>query len=205
MRAFKDVPIPERMQGLERDKRGYPIPYVVMIDKTGMPHFVINAHEKTDECMRDARCHVCGQTLEPIFALVGGPRSAFHSQGAFFDGPMHLECATYALQVCPYLAVQSYTTRNTDAHEKRLKKNDPKVGVLVNPSVLLTKPALFVMVVADGCKVNVVPKGKKQPPGAYYFPDRPYVRTEFWKDGVQLDHAEGRKLSAAIMRGEEVQ
>lgn len=204
MRSFKDVPIPERMQHLPRDPRGYPIPHVVVVDRTGVAHFVINDHLKSDACMRNALCHICGQKLDEQIVFVGGPRSAFHSQGAFYDGPMHHQCATYALQVCPYLAMPSYTSRNTDVHEKRLKKTEPKIGVMVNPSVSAEKPVLFVMVVADGCRVQVVPKGKKQARGAYYFPDRPYARTEFWRDGAMIDHTEGRSIAAAIMRGEEV-
>jgi hypothetical protein len=47
--------------------------------------------------------------------FVGGSRCFLHQHGAFLDPPLHLDCAEYALRVCPFLAARSYSKRIDDA------------------------------------------------------------------------------------------
>jgi hypothetical protein len=200
MSGFKDVPIPPRMQHLPLDPRGYPIPHVVMISKDGSANFIINDSKAVQRCAAEHLCHVCGGPLEAPLCFVGGPRSAFHSLGAFFDGPMHRECATYALQVCPYLALPSYgrNQRTSEKHVERAQAKDKKLRVVIDPNVMTPKPQLFVLVMASRCDALVQGSGKKVL--IHYRPHKPYIGCEFWRDGKMLDHAEGRSLSAAVMR-----
>src|SRR4051794_25051986 len=109
MTHAKDIPIPERMKNLRfDDRRGIPIPYVVLIDKTGAPQYKINDEEKNVQCFEKKLCHICGQKLNGEFWFIGGQLSAFHPRGAFVDGAVHKECGLYALQVCPYMVFSNY-------------------------------------------------------------------------------------------------
>lgn len=101
-------PIPARIARLDRDKRGYPVPVIVARDRRGAPHFAVNDVEAMAQLEKEDGCSVCGMKLTRGRWLVGGCLSAFAAGGWFADGPLHYECATYALKVCPYLAAPSF-------------------------------------------------------------------------------------------------
>lgn len=105
---FLAVPIPARMAHLEKDRRGYPIPAMVQRDAEGRPHFQINDEAKRQHLIGEDRCPICAGKLFRGRWFVGGPLSAFSNHGNYIDSPMHAECATYALRVCPYLAAPHY-------------------------------------------------------------------------------------------------
>lgn len=105
------TPLPRRMRTLERDRRGYPIPFVVVRDKTGEPQFTINDHEKVLACVNKKLCALCGKRCDDGFWFVGGSRCFTHSHGAFLDPPSHQDCAEFALRFCPFLAAPSYGRR----------------------------------------------------------------------------------------------
>ena len=44
------IAVPERMKHLDRDHRGYPIPYIVFRDSDNKPHFTINDDTKVCRC-----------------------------------------------------------------------------------------------------------------------------------------------------------
>jgi hypothetical protein len=124
-RRLADIPLPKLMRTLSRDDRGYPVPWIVLRDKTGRPQFTINDVLKVEECSRKGLCSICGKrinlhrlwpgtvNIEAWFA--GGSRCFLHPQGAFLDPPAHYECLEYALKVCPFLAARSYSKRLDDA------------------------------------------------------------------------------------------
>jgi hypothetical protein len=103
--------LPKLMRTLPRDARGYPIPFLVMVDKTGLPQFTINDDRKATACRTKRLCAICGKRFTDGMWFVGGARSFLHEHGAFVDPPMHLECAEYALRVCPFLAASKYLRR----------------------------------------------------------------------------------------------
>ena len=108
-----DVPIPERMQHLDRDGRGYVIPWTVFRDSKGKAHFTINDENRRQTVIGRDCCPICAAKLLRGRWFVGGPGSAFHERGAYIDPPMHRECVVYALKVCPYLAFMSATMSRT--------------------------------------------------------------------------------------------
>lgn len=57
------ITIPERMRGLDKDHRGYPIPFIVYRDDDNKPHFTINDTRKVDYCKTRNVCAVCGTQL----------------------------------------------------------------------------------------------------------------------------------------------
>lgn len=121
MKAWRDlsqVPMPDSIAALPRDERGYPIPFNVVVDANGKPDFRIIDENKAATAMLTGRCALCGGDLIGNAAFVGGPRSI--NAHLFADGPMHPECAEYAVQVCPMIAAPkfSYTEKTApDGYE----------------------------------------------------------------------------------------
>lgn len=123
-----ETPIPKSMRTLERDARGYPIPFIVMRDKSGKPQFTINDFRMVEKCRSKRLCAICGKRLDGKYWFVGGSRCFIHEHGAFVDPPLHEECARYALRVCPFLAAPSYAKRIDD---RLLKAKDRPDGVAI--------------------------------------------------------------------------
>lgn len=188
-RLRQRVAIPERMRHLKVDPRGYAVPFGVMHDANGVPHFAVNDEQERQRSIRDDLCSICGKKLFRGRWFVGGARSAFDPHGAYIDMPMHDECAHYALQVCPYLAAPRYSG------EIGPKKWDaaPKTGTFINvdPTMIPGRPPLFVAVMAIGQRM--VDGSAVQ---NYVVPTRPYRRIEFWQHGVELPPSDGYALAA---------
>ena len=103
--------MPPRIAALERDHRGYPIPWNVLRGDDGTPLFTINDDRKTARALRERICPICGVRLGRWLWFVGGPLSAFDPNGWYLNLPAHVDCVEYALTTCPYLAAQQYLKR----------------------------------------------------------------------------------------------
>jgi hypothetical protein len=186
-RNWKDVPIPSLMQKLPKDARGYPIPFVVLYDNEGRPHFTVNDEMKVQECLARKLCAICGSKLEnKRYWMAGGPLSAFHPQGRYFDTPVHRQCGEYAMQVCPYLAVPSYNKR---IEGKTLDPSKTNVVVTLDPTVMPDRPPLFVMGCTDKITLDFGGNGVR-----HVIPRRPWKTVQFWQGGVRLDPEEAMPL-----------
>jgi hypothetical protein len=177
--------LPTRMRGLQLDARGYPIPFIVLRDRDGKPHFTINDAATIAKLIRHDLCGICGQRLLRGRWFVGGPLSAFHAAGAYNDPPMHHECATFALRVCPYLALRRYSGQI----EGRTLK-DPTPRILIDKTVLPDRPVLFVCAMSIGHQVIS---------GQRFIPNRPWREVEYWQDGHRIETAEAGPLVAAAL------
>jgi hypothetical protein len=195
---IENTPLPVWMADLKRDPRGYPIPYIALVDKTGVAHFTINHEPKRQEVISKDLCGICGKKLLRWRALVGGPVSAFMEDGAYIDPAMHIECCQYALKVCPYLALPSFTK---EIGAKKLKaENMPgdTPAVLVDNTMMKDKPTFFVLVVHTRCeKVFYDPATKTVV--QYLKPKKPYVRAEYWHNGIQLEEQDGLETAKAAL------
>jgi hypothetical protein len=180
------------MRMLPRDKRGYPVPYMVLWDNAGRPHFTVNDEEKRRHCLAKDLCAICGSKLFRGRWFVGGPLSAFHEGGQYLDPPLHHECMQYAMQVCPFLAAPSFT-RMMDTLTVKAENLDADVTALIDPTVIPDKPEVFVAVMARGQSYRDT--------GAqiYIRPVRPYIRVEFWRNGVELDAGEGAAIAKEVL------
>jgi hypothetical protein len=183
---WRDVPLPERMQKLDTDRRGLPIPFLVLRASDGTPNFTVNDGRKHIQCLREDRCAICGQKLLRGRWFVGGPLSAFHPMGCYIDTPLHKECMEYALQVCPYLAAPKYSGRLDDTTIDYDKL--PGDVILVDPTMLPDRPQVFVAVMAVRQKLIT------KPGQCYVKPLQPYLNVQYWRHGQQLDPMEGRKF-----------
>ena len=205
MADWKAVPIPKRMRGLTKDRRGYPIPFTVMRDSDGRPHFTVNDAERQIKAAKERRCAICGNHLGQICWVVGGPLAAFHEMGAYVDLALHDECKTYALKVCPYLAMPNYLGRIDDKTVDKSKLIDPgmiSMNLLVTPE----RPALFVAVASHSYELidqETLKHGKAeltiQRVAPLIKPVRPYASIEYWLAGEQLPEERGQMLSAIAL------
>jgi hypothetical protein len=181
--------MPPRIQALEKDHRGFPIPWNVLRGKENKPIFTANDDRKHILALKEDRCAICGQPNEKVRWFVGGPKSAFHPNGWYFDLPGHEECIEFALKVCPYLAAKNYANR-IDIKDN---KNLPDGQVLfVDYTQDPNRPTVFVMVGCTRVEVSI------RPPAIYVRPaDRTEVR--YWRKGERVESVEGEILVAQAL------
>jgi hypothetical protein len=151
---WRTVPLPQRMRGLPRDHRGYPIFYAVMPDPRPLEGATVDFRVLNERhhilCGKNRLCAVCGQRLGSQAWFIGGPMCI--QNRIFGDAPMHLECARYALQVCPMLTIATkiYSDRPVD----------PEVGNRDDPDALRTKPQRIVLALPREYRMIENPRGK---------------------------------------------
>lgn len=181
------ITIPERMRGLDKDHRGYPIPFIVYRDDDNKPHFTINDTRKVDYCKTRNVCAVCGTQLFRARWFFGGPMSALHDNGAYIDPPMHFECMTFAASTCPYISSQKYMKRIDGATLDPNKATG--VLMLTDPTMDPNRPKIFVAVMAVG---------QKYTDHGYIVPNRPYRKMQFWRDGKMIQSFEQATIEKAF-------
>lgn len=181
--------MPARIAALPRDRRGLPIPAIVMRDGVGDPHFTMNDLPTALRLAREGRCSICGERLGALKCFIGGPASAFHQAGRYFDGPVHLDCGRFALHACPYLALAGSYARRVDVEKLAQRVAVPEGRVLISqdPTVHAPQPAVFVM---GSCK-------RFRMDGPHYVPDRPWAEVRFFRAGREISRAEARTLAEA--------
>lgn len=184
---MKLAPIPPRMRHLPRDPRGYPIPVIVMRDDRGRAHFTMNDRLVAETLARTNCCGICGQPLGGSLWFIGGPASAFHPQGGYYDNPVHMQCGRFALQACPYLS-RRMLRRIEKGATLRPNSFDGKVVIADDPTVHPDQPAVFVFACTDQTTRDAV---------GHFIPRRPWQRLEFWRDGQRIDAAAARAQVAA--------
>lgn len=179
--------MPKGMRTLERDPRGYPIPFIVLRDKLQRPIFTVNDTLKVRECERKGLCGVCGKLLlraegsiRPSHRemwFVGGTRAFIHQHGAFIDPPVHYQCGAYAMKVCPFLATRAW---NKSIAANQLKENnhlpDNMTYVDVGHAGPM-HPEFFALGMATQCV--------RTPENNYWIPSFHYI--EFWRNGEQVN------------------
>lgn len=141
---IRHLELPDRMQRLPIDERGFPVPYFVpWID--GKPEFRGFDGEKMVICVRHRRCWLCGEPLGKFMVFVIGPMCAVNRVSA--EPPSHRECALYAVQACPFLT-QPKMRRN----EKDMPEHLEPAGLMLrrNPGCTLMWTTLKYSIFKDG-------------------------------------------------------
>lgn len=179
-RNWKDIPIPPRMQALEHDRRGFPVPFIVVRDKNNIPLFQINDDSKVEQCISEQLCAICGQHMPTGDRwLVGGPQNAFHPQGAYIDTPTHYECLHYALQVCPYLAVSKFQKRLDSDKLDQSRFED--TFIFQDPTQDDARVPFFVAIQISGLTVI-----RRPPHHRVLIANKPYLDIQYWNNGRRL-------------------
>lgn len=175
MTGRSGIEIPRIMRTLERDARGYPIPFIVK-RINGVPQFAINETPMIMRCVRQKLCSVCGKKLKEYW-MIGGSRAFLHPDGVFGDSPVHLECAEYALQVCPFLAAPRWTKSVSDA--KKIKTLPIKVNVVEFSGSI--QPERFGLGLVMGYPTVT------GDPGVYRFWVDGWQFVEWWRNGERVN------------------
>lgn len=178
MKNWKAIEIPLQMMELPKDDRGYPIPFTIERDASGKPNFSNHDPKRIAESIKNKRCSICGKPLNSDVWLLAGAKIAFSPIGAYVDPPMHKQCATYALKVCPYLAMPSFSKRSPNG----VKGSEQAI-------IVSGRPIVFALVKTFDFRLHVLPDK-----AIVILPFRPFLDIEFWKDGHQISFSEANML-----------
>ena len=92
--------------------RGYPVPYFVPKDESGVYQLKYASAEKMNECLTQHKCCICFKPLiKNEYWFISGPMGLQNQIDS--HPPMHQCCAEYSLRVCPHLFIEK-THRTTD-------------------------------------------------------------------------------------------
>lgn len=137
-------PVPPRMKGLPRDKRGYPVPYFVQWFKDvggkhvaaergeGEPDFRVTDGRALKACVQFDSCWLCGQKLGTYVAYVIGPMCAVNRVSG--EPPCHKDCAIFGATACPFLSKPKAGRREAGLPEEGQWSES---GLKRNPGVAL--------------------------------------------------------------------
>lgn len=127
-RKRPEVPIPEHMQSLSLTDRGYLKPWFVKADD-----FRVVDGEKAWLAVSKKKCWICGNDFAlGEYGLVGDAVSA--TVRVCKEPPCHVECATYALQVCPFILYPNAKRREVGLEEEeKLQHNNKKRQLKIDP------------------------------------------------------------------------
>lgn len=183
----RDVELPKALRSLPKDQRGYPIPFIVLRDRHGNPHFTINDDRKVRSCITLKKCSICGRRIDGGFWFIGGPKSFFHPNGAFIDPPLHEECGRYALQVCPFLGAPKYTGRIDAGTLQPGDMPDHVSTTMIDTTMEPGRPTVF-------CFGRTESYGASDRGSIRYLFPAGWTHYEFWSKGVQLPMEQGMKM-----------
>lgn len=128
----REVPMPDRVAALPRNRAGYPVPFfVATVD--GEPDFRVTKTFAHVACLADRRCWICGQRGgADLAAFTIGPMCAVNRITS--EPPSHVECAEYAAKACPFLSRPGMVRR-----ERGLPAARTAAGTMIkrNPGVAL--------------------------------------------------------------------
>jgi hypothetical protein len=177
------IPVPQSLQHLKTDSRGYPIFATVTVMRDGTPDFrVVDQQKAYDFAMRKL-CGLSGLKLDRKkgAVFVGGPLSAFAS-GKYADPPMLQSAAFYALRVCPYLSAPRWADR-----EFKERGGGLAGGIIAHDDRSVDqRPPVFVAVKARKWKVT----GDGRTSTVTFQPEWPYLEVSFWTNGGQKSYEE---------------
>jgi len=98
------------------DARGYPVPWFVAWldapDGRKVPDFRVVDAAKFSLAVKERRCWVCGEPLGRWLAFPIGPMCAITRTTG--EPPCHLECASWSVRNCPFLANPSLLRNERD-------------------------------------------------------------------------------------------
>jgi hypothetical protein len=93
--------MPERIERLPIDARGYPVPFFVAWVNGEPDHRIVDPAKLT-KCVKERRCWVCGEPLGRFLVFTLGPMCCITRTSG--EPPAHLGCALFSVQACPFLS-----------------------------------------------------------------------------------------------------
>lgn len=131
LRADLPRPIPEGIEALPRDHRGFPVPYFAQRDPID---FRVVRRGVLGACIKRGLCWVCGrQRAEGDSAFVLGPMCGVTRTAP--EPPSHVACAMWSARACPFLVRPGM--RRNEVGLPADAQDAPGVPLKRNPGVAL--------------------------------------------------------------------
>jgi hypothetical protein len=156
--------MPRFLSTLPKDSNGLPIPFLSTLRAKGQPYSMIDP-AKWESAFRREVCGLCGKELSPILAFIGGPLNLDHRY--FKMLPMHVDCAEYALKVCPYMVYENYAPANAIVSSEQA-------------ALVANRPSRFLLGTTLTCTSVLAESGD------WWANAGRWVATSWWKDGGLL-------------------
>jgi hypothetical protein len=150
------IPVPARLAGRPRDHRGFIIPFFVawlddngaaVPEGKGTPDFRVIHPGRIATCVRQNLCWLCGKPLGRHKVFTMGPMCA--TTRTVGEPPSHLDCAEYAVKVCPFLSkprmrrdVKDLPEHRVPAPGEHLDRNPGGMALWVTPTYKLFRPQM---------------------------------------------------------------
>jgi len=172
------IDLPQSMETLPRDRRGYPVPkFVQWFD--GEPDFRVVNQQHWIDCIQKKLCWLCGGKLSHRYFFVIGPMCGINRVTS--EPPCHRGCAEFAAKNCPFLT-------------KPLAKRPPLDMTLEIDGKKLAPPAGVMLDRNPGCCIVWETGGYQMfrtPDGGYLINiGEPGAGTTFWREGRPATRAE---------------
>lgn len=166
------IPMPLRVAALPRH-RDLPVPAMVQYDEHGVPDFRVIDMEKWGALVQSRGCGICGARMGARVWFIGGPLAIANRM--FTDLAMHKDCAEYALQVCPWLALPRY---------RMIDKLVEMEGVVINVNewAATKRPEDFMLAASSGYKLALI--GATKQPVLWA---NPFSSVETWHEGRRVE------------------
>jgi hypothetical protein len=130
-KRIAQIEIPSRLRGFPLSREGYPIPWFVpFVD--GQPEFRAMDGEKFKLAIKARRCWLCGGVMGKFLTFPIGPMCAITRTTA--EPPSHLDCAEYAVRVCPFLTQPRMRRNEVDLPPDTSMAG---IGIRRNPGVTI--------------------------------------------------------------------
>lgn len=123
--------LPERMQKLPIDARGYCVPWFVeWID--GKPDFRVMDSRKFLQAIRFNKCWLCGEVVGKNKTFVLGPMCTVSRTTS--EPPSHYDCAHFAVRACPFMILPTAQYRKAALPEQAHEAAG--IALMHNPTVM---------------------------------------------------------------------
>jgi hypothetical protein len=137
MSEINGIPVPERIKRLPI-YNGLPVPFFVAwkranglpaiaSDEDAVPDFRLTDPVKRAASAIRNQCWICGDVLGRHSVFLGSPLILITRNAT--EGPMHLECANFSAQVCPFLASGLADKSSNREMLKTLQMLEPIPGI----------------------------------------------------------------------------
>lgn len=165
--------LPPYMEKLPRDHRGFVVPWFVpKMKATGEWNFQAVDPRRVAEAVQRNVCWICGKPLRKNLAFVAGPMCVVSRVSS--EPPSHVECATYAVQVCPFLT-------------KPRMRRAPSEEAIVPGIMIERNPGVCALWVVRRMRPFRTATGG---PGLLFRVLEPTVRISCWAEGRKATQAE---------------